>query len=85
MYMATLSIDTHNAVKVLIDAGYSEKQAEGVVSIFQSAELKEIATKQDVHQLRGDIKDLRTELYRILMVQTVVTVGAVVGILQLIS
>ena len=86
--MATLTIDTHKAVTVLKDKGFSEQQAEGIVDVFKDAELNEMATKDDIQTLKNKINNsvgsLRSEMYKALMVQTLVIIGAIVGILQLI-
>ena len=34
--MATLIIDTHKAVTILKEKGFSEQQAEGVVAVFKN-------------------------------------------------
>ena len=87
--MATLTIDTHKAVTTLKKHGYSEQQAEGVVSVFKDIQLNEVATKADIAELKSvltqEVGSLRSEMYRVMLVQSLVIVGAIVGILQLLN
>ena len=59
-------IDTHSAVKALVEEGVPERQAEAIV-FFQARLFDErIATKDGLHtvrtELKNDIDTLRTEL-----------------------
>ena len=101
-----LAFDTHRAVKGLKDAGFEEAQAEAVVSILgevldgtvaTKADLKDLATKGDIAEVRSDQTKLRAELaefkvgmYRQLWVMgigivslNVATVGLAVALLKL--
>ncbi len=68
--MATLPFDTHKAVKELQDAGFNEAQAEAVVATVGSGLVGNIATKQDLLELRNELRaemqaqgnELRSEL-----------------------
>lgn len=64
--MATIGLDTHKAVKALTDAGFSEQQAETVVSTVREALGGNIATKSDIQtaksELEANIKDLELRL-----------------------
>ena len=46
--MATIGFDTHEAVKALTEAGFSEAQAEIVVSTVREAIGSDLATKSDL-------------------------------------
>ena len=71
--MATLPFDTHKAVKDLQEAGFEEAQAEAVVATVGSAFVGNVATKQDLMELRNDLRseiqaqgnELRSEMQAI--------------------
>ena len=87
--MASLSIDTYKAVLLLQQQGYSKQQAEGFVAVLQSADLADVATQADVAALKDGIAHLdrsiqgtRVELYKVAAAQTLVIIGAVVALAQ---
>ncbi|MBU2648433.1 CCDC90 family protein [bacterium] len=57
-----LPFDTHSAVKRLVEAGFTEKQAETQTELMALAISENIATKQDIKDVRNDIKDLDVSL-----------------------
>jgi hypothetical protein len=64
--MTTLTFDTHAAVKKLIAAGMPDEQAEAQVEVLSevlSANLGELATKQDLKELEMRL-DARFEALR---------------------
>ncbi|MDX1540336.1 MAG: coiled-coil domain-containing protein [Geminicoccaceae bacterium] len=69
--MVVLSLDTHELVKELIGAGFTEEQAEAVTRAVVAArdlDLSHLATKDDLEaleqRLRGEIESLRDEMHR---------------------
>ena len=87
--MASLSIDTYKAVLLLQQQGYSKQQAEGFVAVLQSADLADVSTQADVAALKDGIANLdrsiqttRVELYKVAAAQTLVIIGAVVALAQ---
>lgn len=87
--MAILSLDTYKAISRLQERGYSKQQAEGFVAVIQSADLTEVATRDDISALKNDIAALerslhgaRIELYKVAAAQTLVIIGAVAAIIQ---
>jgi gas vesicle protein len=67
--MSIASIDTHRIVKRLIEAGFSDVQAETVTDVVRETHqqsMADLATKADLQsteaRLEAKIKDLRTEL-----------------------
>ena len=54
--MVSLLFDTHKAVKDLQEAGFDEAQAEAVVGTLGAAIVGDVATKQDISELRSDIR-----------------------------
>ncbi len=60
--MASLLFDTHKAVKDLQEAGFDEAQAEAVVSTLGTAIVGNVATKQDVNDIRSEIQDIRANV-----------------------
>lgn len=57
--MATMGFDTHEAVKALTEAGFSETQAETVVSTVREAIGSDLATKSD---LENGLQTVKSEL-----------------------
>ena len=57
--MATIGFDTHEAVKVLTQAGFSETQAETVVSTVREAIGSDLAIKSD---LENGLQMVKSEL-----------------------
>lgn len=53
--MATLTLDTYKAVERLTAVGMPEKQAKAVVDTLRDVSLEDVATKQDLLQLKADI------------------------------
>lgn len=87
--MTSFVIDTHKAVTLLIEKGYSKKQAEGFVDVLQSADLTDVASHADIQVLKDAIGELdrnmqtiRVEFYKVAAAQTLVIVGAVVALIQ---
>ena len=80
--MASLSIDTYKAVALLQEHGYSKQQAEGFVAVLQNADLADIATRADVADLKGDVQAVRVEMYKVAAGQTLVIMGAMVALAQ---
>ncbi len=60
--MATLAFDTHKAVKLLREAGADEPLAEAVVATVGDAMGENVATKVDIATVQHDIASLRAEL-----------------------
>ncbi|MCP4099056.1 MAG: hypothetical protein GY748_22770 [Planctomycetaceae bacterium] len=74
-HMATLIKDTHNLFQTLQSGGFSDQQAEALKAAFDNVDLSELAT-------RDDIKDLRIEIYKITTAQTLIMIGAMVALAQ---
>ena len=58
-------LDTHESVKSLTAAGFTDTQAEALTDILKRAvdiDVSNIATKADLADLRTEIADLRREL-----------------------
>lgn len=60
--MATLTLDTHQFIKQLVQVGVPEKQAEAIANGFQDLNLEEVATKRDLQELRTELREVREEL-----------------------
>ncbi len=58
-------LDTHEFVKAMKAAGFPEIQAEALMMQLRKAEestLENLATKQDILELRSEIRDVRGEI-----------------------
>ena len=73
--MATAGFDTHKAVKALTDAGFSESQAETVVSTVSDAIGSDLATKSD---LKAELKELELRLTIRIGGTAIATIGVIV-------
>ncbi|WP_299085769.1 hypothetical protein [uncultured Ruegeria sp.] len=58
----SLQIDTLAFSKSLKKAGADEKLAEAIVEGISKVDTSDLATKTDITQLRGEIKDVKVEL-----------------------
>jgi len=58
MQYEPITVDTHLAVKALMEADFSEEQAEAVVNTIKKINLSHLATKADVYDLKADNKAL---------------------------
>ena len=73
--MATLIKDTHRLFQTLQSGGFTDEQAEALKVAFDSVDLSELPTKDD-------IKDLRVEMYKVAAAQTLIIIGAMVALSQ---
>lgn len=73
--MATAGFDTHKAVKALTDAGFSESQAETVVSTVSDAIGSDLATKSE---LKAELKELELRLTIRIGGAAIATIGVIV-------
>ena len=60
--MAALLFDTHKAVKDLQEAGFDEAQAEAVVATVGTAIVGNVATKQDISDLRSEMQAMELRI-----------------------
>lgn len=97
MELATLNLDTYKIVKLLQAKGYSEEQAEGLITTLQDITLSGVAAKQDIIDLRNEINNLRTEMIslrteindlrndtlKFQIIQTLTIIGVMVAMFQI--
>ena len=89
--MVTTGFDTHQAVKALTEAGFSETQAEAVVSTVRDAIGSYLATKSDFENelqivksdLQAELKDLELRLTLRLGGLMIAVGGLVVALVKL--
>ena len=60
--MTAITIDTHHMVKLLLSRGYTEEQAEGLVEALEAIDYNNVATKQDIKDLRHELRELEYRL-----------------------
>jgi len=75
--MSTLAFDTHKAVKALREAGFDDSQAEAVIERIGVAIGGNVATKDDLKVLRGDLEKLELRMTIKLYAAVVAGVGLV--------
>ncbi len=70
---SSLLVDTHELVEQLIEEGFSKEQAEGVTNAIKSIDLSHLATKQDILEIKQDMKELE---YRMTIKIGAIVIGA---------
>lgn len=94
MDFATLHMDTYKIVNLLREKGYTKKEAEGFIEAIQEITLSGVATKEDIQNVRNEISDLRTgtqkdfmdlraEMLKFQVIQTVAIIGVMVALFQI--
>ena len=73
---ATLRIDTLKFVRRLTDAGMERPLAEAIVDGIAETDTSELAT-------RADLYELKSEIFRFMMLQVVAIVGLTVTLIKL--
>lgn len=77
--MKTATLELYNA---LLEVGIKKEKAENVAQLVISrAEAKEFATKQDVTELKSELRILRVHLYFLELITVGIFVGLVTNIL----
>lgn len=62
--MTTLTFDTHEFIKELKEAGFSEQQAEAITRLQKAAITGESATKSDLKDIELKIAESKADLIR---------------------
>jgi hypothetical protein len=88
--MTITALDTHQTVKDLTAAGFSDAQAEALTSALrqvQQIDLSDLATKADVALLRAEmdakLAELKAEIIRWVFGMGLTQVAAIVALLKL--
>jgi hypothetical protein len=89
-----IHLDTLAFVRRLTAAGFERGQAEAIVEGLADADTSRLATKNDLAELRTELKaeitrleiklgEFKTELFRHMLVQTGLIIGAIVALMKL--
>jgi hypothetical protein len=89
-----IHIDTLAFVRRLTAAGFEREQAEAIVEGLADVDTSGLATKNDLAEPKAELKadiarleirlgEFKTELFRQMLVQTGVIVGAVIALMKL--
>lgn len=71
---------TYKAVQALEAKGHSKSMAEGIVEAVQSAKLSlDPASEADVARVERQVEQLRSEMYRALLIHGLLMVTAILG------
>jgi len=73
--MATISFDTHQAIKLLRKKGFSQQQAEALIEFEKNKDTSQLTTK-------NDISNLKVWILSGFLVQTITLSGLLFGLLQ---
>lgn len=82
MELARLNLDTHKYVKLLKEKGFTEEQAGSVIHTVQNIDLSGVATKQDLQDLRNEMKDEFRSQMKFQIIQTVTIIGVMAAFLS---
>lgn len=89
MNTAMFQFDTHAFVSRLKKAGATEPLAEAIVDGLSQASTGQLATKQDVADLKQGLSGLRADMtslvYKVVLAHSALTAGLVVALLRLLS
>lgn len=77
--MATLTLDTHEFITGLKQAGVPESQAVAIAEGFKKVDAEHLVTKQD---LRAELAEFKADLYRWLLLMLVGQVAAFAAIVK---
>lgn len=77
---ATLRIDTLKFARKLTEAGMEQRMAEAIVEGLSEADTSDLVTKGD---LAVAVAELKAELFRFMLVQSVGIVGLTVALIKL--
>ena len=91
--MTVVALDTHEVVKELKAAGFTDEQAEAVTRVVrraQDVDLTDLATKQDLQSVKAELQiglaeakaDLLKWMVGAIGVQTVVILGALIALVR---
>jgi ABC-type sulfate transport system substrate-binding protein len=82
--MATgLRMDTLRLVRKLTEAGVERRQAEAIVEGLAEADISELATKSDIAELRIEMREMKAEIFRAMLIQAGTIVGLTVALTKL--
>jgi hypothetical protein len=77
---ATLRIDTLKYARKLTEAGMEPRMAEAVVEGLAEADTSDLVTKSD---LKAELAEVKAELFRFMLLQSVGIVGLTVALIKL--
>jgi hypothetical protein len=80
---ATLRIDTLKFVRKLTEAGMDRRQAEAIADGLIEADTSELATKTDIAELRVEMREMKAEIFRAMLIQAGTIVGLTVALTKL--
>lgn len=88
--MSTITFDTFEFNNTLRDGGFDEKQAAALTKAQSKAAAQihdagEYATKKDIMDVRKDMSELKSELYKGMMLQTFAIAGIVIAAVKFIN
>ena len=78
-----LTFDTHEAIRKLRGKGHNEAQAEGVVEFVRDATGELVTTDYLDARIEASEGRIRSELYRVSLIQGGLIIGAVVALVKL--
>lgn len=87
--MATLTFDSYDFIQRLKDAGLPEPQAKAIADGLRNIDLDHVATKDDLNNLRvelkNDLSSFKVDLFKWLVPMLFAQTAAIVGLLKLVQ
>jgi hypothetical protein len=85
--MSTITFDTFEFNSTLREGGFDEKQAAALTKAQAKAasqihDTGEYATKNDILDVRKDMAELKSEIFKAMMVQTMAIAGIVIAVVK---
>ena len=82
--MATITLDTHKALNLMVEKGIPKQQAEGIIADIQEINLEQMADKEDIAILKTEMNRLRSEIFKFILLNTFATITLTVTLLKVI-
>ena len=79
---AMLRIDTLKFARRLTEAGMDRRQAEAIVEGLSEADTSDLATKADVDAVRIEMREMKAEIFRAMLVQAGTIVALTVALIK---
>lgn len=79
--MSNVTFDTFEFNNTLREAGFDEKQAAALTKVHQSKAVEQIRSAGE-YATKGDILELKSELYKAMMIQTFAMAGIVIAVVK---
>ena len=77
--------DTHAIARTLTESGIPPGQVDAITAAAAEHDVGTVATQTDIAAVRADMASLEARIYRAMLIQAGVIIGAIVGILRVLG